>query len=127
MKANTEIAHIVAGHRIAAKQARIRGDWSQCWQLLEDAHVLSQPWARLHIQVHASMLVAGWKAKDFVEVRGQILRLVVGGPASAIGKYPLGNTGRARVSAVRPMPIEPNLAQVLARAGQRTSDPGEGE
>ena len=122
MRANTEIAHIVASHRVAAKRARRRNEWSLCWQLLEDAHVLSQPWVRLHIQVHASMLVAGWKAKDFVEVRGQILRLVVGGPASAIGRYPLGNTGRARVSAIQPMPIKSDLERYLARAGQRTGD-----
>lgn len=43
----------------------------------------------------------------------------MGGPASAIGKYPLGNTGRARVSATQPMQIAGELAEVLQRAGRR--------
>lgn len=105
--------------RLDAHKARQNGDWSHCWQLLEDAHVLSQPWAWLHIQVHASMFIAGWKARDVIEVRGQLLRLLVGGPASMAGRYPIGNTGRARVRARQPMPIRDDLAEMLKRAGQR--------
>jgi hypothetical protein len=120
MTATKDIKQLISGYRIDARQARLRGDWQRCWQLLEDAHILSQPWAWPHIQVHWSMLVAGSRLRDIREVRGQILRLIVGGPASAIGKYPLGNTGRARVSAVQPMPIRSDLAEVLKQAGQRT-------
>ena len=120
-KTNLEIKGIISHCRAAAKEARKSGDWMRCWQLLEDAHVLSQPWAWVHIQVHASMLVAGLKARDVVEVRGQMLRLIVGGPASALGKYPVGNTGRARVSAIRPMPVRSDLAEILTDAGQRTA------
>jgi len=113
------IAAIIADHRDAARRARRHGDWGRCWQLLEDAHVLSQPWALLHVRVHASMLAAGWEARDAVEVRGQILRLLAGGPASAIGRYPVGNTGRARVPATRPMPIRRDLAEILSEVGRR--------
>jgi hypothetical protein len=109
----------IAEDRSAARHARRHGDWSRCWQLLEDAHVLSQPWAWPHVQVHASMLLAGWKARDVVEVRGQLLRLLVGGPASGIGRYPVGNTGRARVPATMPMPVRSDLARMLMEAGQR--------
>ena len=115
-----EIRAMIVEKRHDAKAARRRGDWAHCWQLLEDAHVLSQPWAWPHVQVHASMLIAGWKARDVVEVRGQILRLLVGGPASLAGKYPVGNTGRSRVAATRPMTVRPDLAEILDRAGQRT-------
>lgn len=117
---NAEIQKIIADYRVAAKESRQIGDWARCWQLLEDAHVLSQPWAWSHIQVHASMLVAGWKARDVVEVRGQILRFLVGGLASAVGRYPVGNTGRARVPATKPMPIRSDVAEILKRAAQRT-------
>jgi hypothetical protein len=119
-KMSDEIKQIIAGNLAAAKEARQRADWSECWQLLEDAHVLSQPWVWPHVRVHGYMLVTGWKARDVREVRGQILRLLAGGPASAVGRYPVGNTGRARVSAIQPMPIGPDLAEILAKAGQPT-------
>lgn len=120
MTSTQEVKQLISVCRNDAKEARLRGDWQRCWQLLEDAHVLSQPWAWPHIQVHGSMLVAGWRSKDMREVQGQILRLVVGGPASTIGKYPVGNIGRARVSAVQPMHIRSDLAEILRQAGQRT-------
>lgn len=119
MKINAEIKETIADHRATARVARGRGDWERCWQLLEDAHILSQPWPWLHIQVHASMCAAGWKARDAIEVRGQLLRLVAGGPASAIRRYPVGNTGRARVPVTRAMPIRSDLARMLERAGER--------
>lgn len=115
-----DIKEIVAGNLAVAKEARLRTDWIKCWQLLEDAHVLSQPWVWPHARVHGSMLVTGWKARDVREVRGQILRLLAGGPASAVGRYPVGNTGRARVSAIQPMPMRPDLAAILKQAGLPT-------
>jgi hypothetical protein len=117
----TEIRDMIQNNLTDARTARRKGDWDQCWPLLEDAHVLSQPWAWPHVRVHAAMLAAGWRARDNREVRGQILRLLVGGPASAVGRYPMGNTGRARVSAVRPMPIRSDLAEMLTRAGRPVS------
>lgn len=117
-KMSDEIKEIIDGNLAAAKEARQRADWVECWQLLEDAHVLSQPWVWPHVRVHGSMLVTGWKARDVREVRGQILRLLAGGPASAVGRYPVGNTGRARVSATQPMPVRPDLAEILTKAGQ---------
>jgi len=115
-----EIRDRISANLADARACRRQGEWGRCWELLEDAHVLSQPWAIPHTQVHAAMLVAGWKARDVVEVRGQVLRLLVGGPASAIGKFPVGNTGRARVSSVQPMRVKSDLATMLEEAGQRT-------
>jgi hypothetical protein len=116
-----EIREQIDSLLIEAKKCRCQSDWDRCWLLLEDAHVLSQPWARPHIRVHAAMLTAGWQSRDAREVRGQLLRLIVGGPASAAGRYPAGNTGRARVPATRPMPIRPDLADILRRAGRGES------
>ena len=106
---------------IESRQARKSKDFDCCWALLEDAHVLSQPWARLHVRVHGSMFVAAMAQRDVREVRGQLSRIAVAGPGSLSGRYPTGNTGRARVPATQPMPIAGELAEVLQRAGQRTT------
>ena len=104
---------------IESRQARKSKDFDRCWTLLEDAHVLSQPWAWLHVRVHGSMFVAAMVQRDVREVRGQLSRIAVAGPGSLSGRYPTGNTGRARVRATQPMPITGELAEVLQRAGQR--------
>ena len=44
---------------------------------------------------------------------GQVGRLIVAGPGSALGRYPVGNTGRANVSAFEPMPIRADLVSML--------------
>ena len=59
------------------------------------------------------MLGYGIRHRDRHEITGQLLRLLVAGPGSALGRYPLGNTGGADVSAVTPMPIPSGLQAVL--------------
>ena len=83
------------------------------WQILGDAHVLSQRWVRPHLRVHWSMLSLGWSERDRAEVLGQLFRLLVAAPGSALGRYPVGNTGRSDVSAFEPMPIPDDLAPLL--------------
>ena len=83
------------------------------WAALERAHILSQPWAWPHTRVHALMLRTAWHERDRREAVGQAVRLIVAGPGSALGKYPEGNTGRANVSLTQPMPIPPDLANLL--------------
>jgi hypothetical protein len=103
-----------------AREAWMFKDFDRCWSLLEDAHVLSQPWAWLHVRVHGSMFVAAIVQRDVREVRGQLSRIAVAGPGSMSGRYPAGNTGRARVPATQPMPIRSDLVEILERSGQRT-------
>jgi hypothetical protein len=86
------------------------------WTALERAHILSQPWPVPHVRTHAAMIGLAVRQRDTREVVGQLIRVLVAGPASAVGKYPAGNTGRARVPATRPMPIEDDLAQLLETA-----------
>lgn len=112
----SEIRERLRANVSAARTARTTGDWEECWRLLEDAHVLSQPWATWHVRVHGSMLAAGVRQRDRREVFGQLVRLVVAGPGSAIGRYPSGNTGRARVPATQPMPIRDDLDSLLNAA-----------
>ena len=104
-----------------AREARMFKNFDRCWSLLEDAHVLSQPWARMHVRVHGSMFVAAVVQRDVREVRGQLSRIAVAGPGSLSGRYPKGNTGRARVPATQPMPIRSDLAKMLEQADQRTT------
>jgi len=102
-----------------AREAWMFKDFDRCWSLLEDAHVLSQPWALMHVRVHGSMFVAAIVQRDVREVRGQLSRIAVAGPVSLSGRYPTGNTGRARVPATQPMPIRSDLVEILERSGQR--------
>ena len=114
-----EIRDTINRNLTEAREARMFKNFDRCWSLLEDAHVLSQPWARMHVRVHGSMFVAAVVQRDVREVRGQLSRIAVAGLGSLSGRYPKGNTGRARVPATQPMPIAGELAEVLQRAGQR--------
>jgi hypothetical protein len=96
--------------------ARSDGPLEQRWAALERAHILSQPWPIPHVRSHAVMMRLALRQRDRREVLGQALRILVAGPASAAGKFPAGNTGRARVPATLPMPIADDLAQLLEGA-----------
>jgi len=96
-----------------AAALRSRRDIDAAWRLLEDAHVLSQPWVQPHLRVHVAMLLLGWSQRNRAEVVGQLGRLVVAGPGTVFGRYPVGNTGRADVSAFEPMPIRDDLGLLL--------------
>jgi hypothetical protein len=88
-------------------------NFEQAWPALERAHVLGQgdPW--LHLQIHWWMLRCGWKERDSHEVIGQLLRLALAAPSSWLGRYPKGNTGRARVGLFQPMKIAPETRTIL--------------
>ena len=115
-----EIRKRLRANLTEAREARMFEDFDRCWSLLEDAHVLSQPWAWLHVRVHGSMFVVAMVQRDVREVRGQLSRIAMAGPGSLSGRYPTGNTGRARVPATQPMPIRSDLVEILERSGQRT-------
>lgn len=79
---------------------------------LERAHILTQrrPW--LHARSHCLMLWAGWQQGDMREVLGQMPRILAALLFSRIW-VPIGNTGRARVSAFQPMPMSEELRRLL--------------
>ena len=109
------IRHAWGSERTAAHQARRLGDPAGEWSHLERAHILSQPLAVAHVRTHLAMLGYGIRHRDRHEIVGQLLRLLVAGPGSALGRYPVGNTGGANVSAVTPMPIPVDLDALLRR------------
>jgi hypothetical protein len=99
--------------RAAARAARARGDVAAEWKHLERAHILSQPMAGAHVRTHLAMLAYAVRRRDPHEIVGQVLRVIVAGPGSWTGRYPVGNTGGANVSAFQPMAVPDDLRTIL--------------
>ena len=112
----TDLATAWAAERDAARAARERGDLGAEWRHLERAHILSQPMAVLHVRTHVAMLAAGIRRHDRREVaRPAAAPRSSPAPGRWTGRYPVGNTGGADVSALAPMPIPDDLAPVPRR------------
>jgi hypothetical protein len=120
MRSNERLIQAWAEERDAARTARRRGDLAGEWGHLERAHILSQPMVVPHIRTHLAMVSCGFRRHDGREVSGQLLRLLLAGPGSITGRYPVGNTGGADVSPFRPMPVPEDLRAVLE--GSDTSE-----
>ena len=100
----------------AARTAAAGDDIERAYHHLERAHILSQRHTLEHVHVHWLMLRLGAAVGDWREVLGQSTRIVAAAVFSRIW-VPLGNTGRANVSAVKPMPIPGDLRSVLEDEG----------
>jgi len=107
----------LAGRTNAATTARRSGEAPTEWRHLERAHILSQPLAGLHLRTHGAMLTASVRRRDGREIAGQLLRLVLAVPGSVSGRYPVGNTGGADVSAFSPMAVPEDLRPLLLALG----------
>ncbi len=86
------------------------------FRYLERAHILSQRHTGQHVGVHWLMLKLGASVGDWREVLGQVSRILAASLFSRIW-VPIGNTGRANVSALRPMSIPEDLRAVLEEDG----------
>ena len=95
-----------------ARAAYFKADWQTAFYYLENAHVLGQPSTRRHTLSHWWMLKVAIKRHDLSEVLGQTMRILASLLFSRLW-VPVGNTGGANVSAVKPMPIRPELNQYL--------------
>ena len=80
------------------------------------AHILSQRFTARHVYVHWRMLRLGASAGVWREVLGQATRILAAAIFSRIW-VPLGNTGRANVSAMKPMPVPEDLRALLENGG----------
>jgi hypothetical protein len=118
---HAELRRAWSAERTEARRAGRDGDADREWRHLERAHILSQPSAVLHLRTHGAMLRAAVRRRDRHESVGQILRLLVAGPGSLTGRYPVGNTGGANVSAFAPMPIPEDLQGYLDRRSEGTA------
>jgi Protein of unknown function (DUF3703) len=90
------------------REALEAGNFEVCFAHLERAHVLSQRMTGRHTYVHWLMLVAGWRRGDWREVVGQMPRMLASMLFSRLW-VPRGSSGRARVSAFKPMPVPDDL------------------
>jgi hypothetical protein len=102
----------------AAHEAEKRGDFQSAFTNLERAHILSQKYALAHAGTHIRMLRLGWRTRDAREVLGQLTRAIAALLFSRIW-VPVGNTGRANVSAFTPMPLPEDLARALEETRER--------
>ena len=62
------------------------------------------------------MLKHGIRTGDKREIAGQALWIAGAATKTPLGIYPVGNTGGANVSPIRPMPIADDLQEILRAA-----------
>lgn len=86
------------------------------WSLLMAAHVVGQSELRLHLHSHWTMLALAVRSRDVREVAGQLLRLALVPVGHLAGRLPVGNVGRATVSAFAPMRPDATLRRLIAQA-----------
>jgi hypothetical protein len=101
----------------SARSAEAERRFEVAWHHLERAHVLSQPFAGPHVQVHVRMFGFAWRRRDSRELLGQIPRILFAAPGSWTGRAPRGNTGGADVGIFTPMEIPDDLASLLRGDG----------
>jgi hypothetical protein len=95
-----------------ADEALRREDFEAAFRHLERAHVLAQRMTGRHTFIHWRMLVAGLRRGDAREVVGQVPRMLASILFSRLW-VPRGNSGRARVSAFKPMPVPGDLQHLV--------------
>jgi hypothetical protein len=96
----------------AANIATVGGNVEVAFHHLERAHILSQRYTSEHVHVHWLMLRLGASVGAWREVIGQSTRIVAAAVFSRIW-VPIGNTGRANVSAIKPMSVPDDLRSLL--------------
>ena len=96
----------------AASGAAEQGAADAAFAHLERAHVIGQRRVGAHTYVHWRMFVHGLRQRDLREVFGQVPRMLAALTKTLIW-VPKGNTGGARVSALRPMPVPEDLRRFV--------------
>lgn len=103
----------------AFRKARAANDALAAWHSLERAHILSQSVLPLHLHAHGLMLAFAVSRREWREISGQVLRLLLAPLGALLGRFPIGNNGRASVSAFVPMPIPIDLQHVMVASGSK--------
>jgi len=97
------------------------GDSRSSFRHLENAHVLGQSSTKWHTLAHIQMLRWAICERDVREILGQLFRIIGAITKTAFGLVPQGNTGGSNVSPFKPMPIDPELARILAKASSNST------
>jgi hypothetical protein len=109
---NPALQHAYEAELEEAKAATAAGRVEAAFHHLERAHIISQRHTLKHVHVHWLMLRLGASTGAWREVIGQSTRIVAAAVFSRIW-VPIGNTGRAHVGAMKPMPIPDDLRFLL--------------
>ncbi len=104
---------VIAAEMAAYRSVAEAGDDDRAWHHLERVHIVSQPYLGPHLASHGAMLGFAIRRRDWSEVLGQMVRIILAPLGSLTGRLPVGNTGRSNVSAFAPMPIPADLAESL--------------
>ncbi len=92
-----------------AKACYVVRQWAQTIRHLERAHIVGQRYFWGHLISHLWMLRVAWARQDLREGLGQFTRILAVPLGYVFGWVPVGNTGGANVSPIRPMPIPLDL------------------
>ena len=113
---NPELRNAYEAELRAANAATVEGKVEVAFHHLERAHILSQRYTPEHVRVHWLMLRLGASVGAWREVIGQSTRIIAAAVFSRIW-VPIGNTGRANVSAIKPMSVPDDLRALLENRG----------
>ncbi len=112
-----ELQHAYEKEMTEAVDQYNAGDLRLAFFQLERAHILGQSFPVEHARTHWWMLKVGWKRRDFVEITGQIPRIVGALLLSRIW-VPIGNPGGARVPPFQSMPVPEEFQSLLEKYGR---------
>jgi hypothetical protein len=93
-------------------ETRDAGGVADAWHH-ERAHILRQAFPLPHVRVHVDTLGLAWRRRRLGEFLGQVPRIILAGPAYALGRAPIGNIGGSNVSLFKPLPIPADLQELL--------------
>lgn len=99
------------------------GDPTARWAWLEAAHVVGQTDLRQHWGSHTAMLRFALQTRDLREVAGQLFRLALVPLGHLLQRLPVGNIGRATVSAFAPMPAQERSIRLIQQAARAAELP----
>jgi Protein of unknown function (DUF3703) len=96
--------------------------YEKLFDLLCAAHIAGQFEIALHIQTHRAMLSLAWQHNQWAEVVGQLLRIALIPPGHLLRRLPMGNSGRANISAFKSMAPPQHLLRLIDEAAIQVSD-----
>lgn len=97
-----------------AKTAIAAQDFETAWTALQRAHILGQRDTVAHTIAHWNMLKLAWRQRDFREVRGQIMPVLIAAPLTLLyGQFRYLRGGKANVNDLEQMSIPEDIRQIL--------------
>lgn len=113
---NSQKVDVIFAHLLLRERQTPVVHWGRRWHLLEAAHIVGQTRFGPHLKVHIAMLSLAWTSRDFPEMTGQLFRIALVPLGHLLGRLPIGNPGRANVSAFKPMQPSAEVVQTIAES-----------